>query len=242
MPKFETPFEQLADEGTVFLLNKPLEWTSFDVVNKLKWNLKKTFSKIKIGHAGTLDPLADGLLIVCCGKKTKTIESIQNQQKTYIAEIFIGATRPSFDRETEIDAHFETPDTSIEKIKSIVHSFVGKQMQFPPIFSAIKQEGKPVYLKARAGKEVVMTAKEIQIYKLEIVDYDFPILKLHIECSKGTYIRSLAHDIGKALNSGAYLQALKRTAIGNYKIDNAWEIEDLIEELKSQKELQPFKN
>lgn len=242
MPKFDIPFEQLAEEGTVFLLNKPLEWTSFDVVNKLKWNLKKTFSKIKIGHAGTLDPLADGLLIVCCGKKTKTIESIQNQQKTYIAEIFIGATRPSFDRETEIDAHFDTPDATFEKIKSVIHSFIGKQKQFPPIFSAIKQNGKPVYLKARAGKEVVMTAKEIEIYNLEIIDYQFPVLKLLVECSKGTYIRSLAHDIGKALNSGAYLHSLKRTAIGKYKIEDAWEIEDLVAALKRHKELEPFKS
>ena len=242
MPKFETPFHQLAEEGTVFLLNKPLEWTSFDVVNKLKWNLKKTFSKIKIGHAGTLDPLADGLLIVCCGKKTKTIESIQNQEKTYIAEIFLGATRPSYDRETEIDAHFETPDTSIEKITTVVHSFLGKQMQFPPIFSAVKQEGTPVYLKARAGKEVVMTAKEIEIYALEILDYHFPYLKVLVRCSKGTYIRSLAHDIGKALDSGAYLHGLTRTAIGNYKIEEAWKIEDLIEVLKNQKELQQIKN
>lgn len=242
MPKFDIPFEQLAEEGTVFLLNKPLEWTSFDVVNKLKWNLKKTFSKIKIGHAGTLDPLADGLLIVCCGKKTKTIESIQNQQKTYIAEIFIGATRHSFDRETEIDAHFDTPDATFEKIKSVIHSFIGKQKQFPPIFSAIKQNGKPVYLKARAGKEVVMTAKEIEIYNLEIIDYQFPVLKLLVECSKGTYIRSLAHDIGKALNSGAYLHSLKRTAIGKYKIEDAWEIEDLVAALKRHKELEPFKS
>lgn len=221
------------EEGMILLVNKPLNWTSFDIVNKIKWLSKRHIPKFKIGHAGTLDPLADGLLIVCTQMMTKQVETIQAQKKTYIATVFLGATRPSFDRETEIDATFPTEPFKRDEIIQVLNSFLGKQQQFPPAFSAIKQGGKPIYLKARKGIAVEIQSKEIEIFKIELMEYEFPFLKFEVDTSKGTYIRSLANDIGLRLNNGAYLHHLTRTKIGDYDLKNAWNIDDIEKELKT---------
>lgn len=225
--------EQIAS-GCVLLIDKPLTWTSFDAVNKIKSHFRKMQPKLKIGHAGTLDPLADGLLIICTQKFTKTIESIQIQKKTYVAQIFIGATRPSFDRETEIDATFPIDHITQDEIKKTLDSFIGVQQQFPPVYSAIKQGGKPIYLKARKGIEVEVKSKEIQIYSIDFQGYENQILTIEVSCSKGTYIRSLANDIGKKLNSGAYLHALTRTKIGEYDLANAYKMDDIIAQIRAE--------
>lgn len=221
------------EEGAILLVNKPLKWTSFDIVNKIKWLSKRHIPKLKIGHAGTLDPLADGLLIVCTQKMTKQVETIQAQPKTYIATLFLGATRPSFDRETEINQTFPTEHINLDNIKEVLEGFIGIQQQFPPAFSAIKQGGKPIYLKARKGIEVEIKSKEIEIYHIEILDYTFPYLKFEVKTSKGTYIRSLANDIGIRLQSGAYLHHLTRTKIGDYNLENGLEIDFIESTLKS---------
>jgi tRNA pseudouridine55 synthase len=223
--------QQIAS-GCVLLVDKPLTWTSFDAVNIIKSHFRKLQPKLKIGHAGTLDPLADGLLIICTQNFTKTIESIQIQKKTYVAEIFIGATRPSFDRETEIDQSFPFEHITEALIKETLESFLGVQQQFPPVFSAIKQGGKPIYLKARKGIEVEVKSKEIEIYHIEFQGYKNQILTIEVSCSKGTYIRSLANDIGKKLHSGAYLHALTRTKIGDYSLENAYKLDDLIAQIR----------
>ena len=215
---------QQISEGAILSINKPLGWTSFDVVRKLKFLLQKAVPKIKIGHAGTLDPLAEGLLIVCTQKMTKQVETIQSQHKTYIAKIFLGATRPSYDKETEIDQIFESNHINEDLVRKTLKSFEGEQEQIPPIFSAIKQEGKPVYLKARKGIDIEMKSKTIHIYEIELVRYDFPIIEIKVVVSKGTYIRSLAFDIGQRLDSGAYLDHLIRTQIGDYTLENAHQV------------------
>lgn len=212
-------------QGKIIALDKPLNWTSFDLVNKLKWKLKKQFKikKIKVGHAGTLDPKAIGLLIVCTGKATKQISDIQNAPKTYIATLKLGARTISFDTETEEILHTKTEHITIENIKDILPKFTGEIWQKPPIFSAIKKDGKRLYDLAREGKTTEIEARKITIFSLEIIAFDLPFVKLNVHCSKGTYIRSLANDLGLELGCGAYLFALQRTAIGNYsleKIDN----------------------
>lgn len=222
-------------EGSTLLINKPLHWTSFDVVNKLKGLLRKPLGKkFKIGHAGTLDPLATGLLIVCTGKNTKIIQGIQDAKKTYHATFFIGATRPSFDKETEIEATFPTEHITEEKIQAVAAGFIGVQAQMPPIFSAIKKEGKPIYLKARKGIEVIVEARQIEIEKFDITHIEMPLIEADIVCSKGTYIRSIAKDFGTRLESGAYLDGLIRTGIGENSLADAWEMEELIEYIKIQ--------
>jgi tRNA pseudouridine55 synthase len=218
---------QQISEGAILSINKPLGWTSFDVVRKLKFLLQKAVPKIKIGHAGTLDPLAEGLLIVCTQKMTKQVETIQSQHKTYIAKIFLGATRPSYDKETEIDQIFESNHITEDLVRETLKSFEGEQEQIPPIFSAIKQEGKPVYLKARKGIDIQMKSKTIHIYDIELIQYDFPIIEIKVVVSKGTYIRSLAFDIGQRLESGAYLDHLVRTQIGDYTLGKAHQINDI---------------
>ena len=218
---------QQISQGAILSINKPLGWTSFDVVRKLKFLLQKAVPKIKIGHAGTLDPLAEGLLIVCTQKMTKQVETIQSQHKTYVAKIFLGATRPSYDKETEIDQTFETNHINEDLVRKTLKTFEGEQEQIPPIFSAIKQDGKPVYLKARKGVEIEMKSKTIHIYEIALVRYEFPIIEIKVVVSKGTYIRSLAFDLGERLNSGAYLDHLVRTQIGDYKLENAHQITDL---------------
>lgn len=218
--------QDIAD-GAIIPVYKPLHWTSFDVVRKIQGLSRKAIPKLKIGHAGTLDPMAEGLLIVCTQKMTKQVEIIQSQKKTYIATIFLGATRPSYDLETEIDQRFETSHIDREMVENILSKFLGKQLQTPPIYSAVKQDGKPIYLKARKGIDVVIQPKEIEIFDIQILDYALPYLKIACTVSKGTYIRTLAKDIGESLQSGAYLDHLIRTKIGDYTSDNALSIDDL---------------
>ena len=220
--------------GQLLLIDKPLEWTSFQVVNKLRWHIRKTFQikKIKVGHAGTLDPLATGLLIICTGKKTKQIEQYQAQVKTYTGTLVLGSTTPSYDLETEIDATFSTTHITEELIHQTTAQFTGNIEQYPPIFSALKKGGKRLYEFAREGKEVEISARKIVVDFFNITAINGLEVDFEIQCSKGTYIRSLAHDFGKALNSGAHLAALRRTKIGDFSVDNAISVEAFIESLK----------
>lgn len=209
--------------GQVLYIDKAAGWTSFDVVKKLRFAIKNKYNlkKIKVGHAGTLDPLATGLVIICTGKKTKEIEKYQAQKKEYIAEFFIGAQTPSYDLETEITARFPTEHISSEKIFETAQKFIGKQMQIPPIFSAKQINGKRAYKIARAGLKPEMKAREIEIFEFEILETKLPLVKARISCSKGTYIRSIAYDFGKYLKSGGYLHKLRRTKIGDFDVSNA---------------------
>lgn len=218
-------------EGKVLLIDKPLEWTSFQVVNKLRWHIRKRFDlkKIKVGHAGTLDPLATGLLIICTGKQTKSIEQYQGQIKEYTGTFVIGATTPSYDLETTINETFPTDHITDDLIHQTTQQFIGKIQQKPPIFSAIKKDGKRLYELARQGKTTEIKSREITIEAFEITKIDFPNLEFRVVCSKGTYIRSLAHDYGKALNSGAHLSVLRRTKIGDFSVDKAQSIDEFVE-------------
>ena len=220
-------------EGQVLLIDKPLEWTSFQVVNKLRWHIRKRFNikKIKVGHAGTLDPLATGLLILCTGKFTKKIETYQAQVKEYTGEITLGGTTPSYDLETEVDKTFPTEHISEELIHQTTQQFIGEIDQKPPIFSAIKKDGKRLYELARAGETTEIKSRKITISEFEITKIDFPKVEFRVVCSKGTYIRSLAHDFGIALNSGAHLSALRRTKIGEFNVDNGMKIDEFIASL-----------
>ena len=213
-------------EGQILLFDKPLRWTSFDVVNKVRWLIKKQFGikKIKVGHAGTLDPLASGLLILCTGKMTKNIEQLMGKEKTYRAKIYFGATTPSYDLEREIDATFPNDHINEAEILKVLPDFTGKIQQKPPIHSAIKKGGKKLYEYARNNEETEIPSREVVIHQLDILNFDHPYLELQITCSKGTYVRSLAYDLGKALNSGAYLAGLERTKIGEYSVQNAMSI------------------
>ena len=213
--------------GQVLLFDKPLNWTSFQVVNKVRWLIRKSckIKKIKVGHAGTLDPLATGLLIICSGKFTKTIPELQGQIKEYTGTITIGATTPSFDLETEIDQKFPTEHISEELLQETTDKFIGEIEQTPPVFSALKKDGKRLYEYAREGKEVEVKKRKVEISEFEIDTTEFPNINFRVVCSKGTYIRSLAHEFGQALNSGAHLSALRRTKIGDYSVENAMDIE-----------------
>ena len=216
---------QLEDfkEGKVFLIDKPLTWTSFNAVSKIKWLIKKKFKvkKIKVGHAGTLDPLATGLLIICTGKFTKSIDEFQAQKKEYTGTITVGGTTPSYDMETEINETFEIKHITNDLILETAKSFIGEQDQFPPIFSALKKGGKRLYEMARAGEKVEVEARRINIEEFEITKVELPNIEFRTIVSKGTYIRSLAFDFGKRLKSGAYLSSLRRTKIGDFNVDNA---------------------
>ena len=222
-------------EGATLLVNKPLTWTSFDVVNKIRYQLKKTLNvkKIKVGHAGTLDPLATGLLIICTGKYTKKLAEFQGLDKEYTGVITLGATTPSYDKETEIDATFSIEHITKELIESVRISMIGEQAQMPPVFSAIKVNGQPMYKKARAGQEVKRDPRTIKIHEFELTQIELPDVQFRVVCSKGTYIRSLAYDFGKALNSGAHLAELCRTKIGDFQLENAWELDNLIKHIGS---------
>ena len=214
--------------GKLLLINKPINWTSFQVVNKIRWLIKSNYEikKIKVGHAGTLDPLAQGLLIVCTGKLTKKIAEYQDKKKSYSGTFFIGATTPSFDLETEIDSTYSIKNIDKKKLILASKKFLGKSKQSPPIFSAIKLKGKKLYDYARKGENVKLEKREINIYKFELTNINLPLVDFEIECSKGTYIRSIANDFGKELKSGAYLQNLVRTSIGDYKLKDALSITD----------------
>lgn len=219
--------------GQVLLINKPLTWTSFQVVNKLRWNIRQKFDlgKIKVGHAGTLDPLATGLLIICTGNFTKKIDEYQAQIKEYTGEITLGATTPSYDLETEVDETFPIDHITEELIQQTLKQFVGEIEQIPPMFSAIKMAGVRMYDLARQGKTREIQSRKITIETFEITEISLPKVQFRIVCSKGTYIRSLAYDFGKALNSGGYLSALRRTKIGDFDVNDAVEIEDFIANL-----------
>jgi tRNA pseudouridine55 synthase len=221
-------------DGQILLFNKPYVWTSFDLVRKVKFLLqnKLKLKKLKVGHAGTLDPLASGLLIVCTGKFTKKIDLIQAQPKEYIATIKLGATTPSFDLETEIDQEYPFEHISDSMIFEKLKNFIGEQDQIPPIFSAKRVDGKRAYEYARSGEELIMKPSHITIYDMEMLEYNAPILKVRVACSKGTYIRSLARDIGLALNSGGHLTNLVRTKIGDYSVENAMNIEDFEKQIQ----------
>lgn len=210
-------------EGQILLIDKPLTWSSFQAVNKLKYILKRQYDlpkKFKIGHAGTLDPLATGLLIVCTGKFTKRITEIQAQAKEYTGTFTVGATTPSYDLETEVDATFPTEHITSELIQETVKQFIGEIDQKPPVFSAIKKDGKRLYEHAREGSEVEIAFRKTTIHEFEITKFDLPEIEFRVVCSKGTYIRSLAYDFGKALNSGAHLTVLRRTKIGDYSVED----------------------
>ncbi len=210
-------------EGQILLIDKPLTWTSFQAVNALKWAIRRKFElkKIKIGHAGTLDPLATGLLLVCTGKFTKRIIELQGQVKEYTGTITLGATTPSYDLETEVDNTYPTEHITEELIHRATEQFIGEIQQFPPVFSALKKDGKRLYEYAREGKEVEIKSRSVEIHKFEITHIEMPNITFRVVCSKGTYIRSLANDFGKALDSGAHLSSLRRTKIGDFNVDNA---------------------
>ncbi len=221
--------------GQVLLIDKPLKWSSFQAVNKLKYALKNQYDlpkKFKIGHAGTLDPLATGLLIICTGKFTKTISEIQAQTKEYTGTITVGATTLSYDLETEIDANFPTEHITEALIIETTKQFLGEIDQKPPVYSAIKKDGKRLYEHARAGEVVEIQSRKTTIYEFEITRIALPEIDFRVQCSKGTYIRSLAYDFGLALNSGGHLTALRRTKIGNYSAENAILPDDFVENLK----------
>jgi len=221
-------------EGNVFLVDKPLGWSSFDVVKNIKslfWRTDKT--KLKIGHAGTLDPLATGLLVICTGKKTKIIDSFLNDHKAYSGSIYLGATRPSFDRETEIDASFAIQDISEDMIRTTAASFMGEQEQLPPVFSAVKIGGKRAYEKARKGQDVEVRPRRIEIFRFDITGIEDNLIHFYIKCSKGTYIRSIASDFGKKLNNGAYLHALRREQSGDFDVKDAYSMDDIMQTLRN---------
>jgi tRNA pseudouridine55 synthase len=218
-------------EGEIILIDKPSDWTSFDVVNKIKFALKKNYGTVKIGHAGTLDPKATGLLILCTGKKTKDIQQIQDAEKEYTGTFFLGGTTECYDSEKPVNQTFDISQILHEAILKCAESFVGVQEQFPPIHSAVKIDGKRAYSLARQGKEVAIRPKQITIRTFEITGIELPLIHFRVECTKGTYIRSLAHDFGKRLNNGAYLFALRRTKIGTYSVDDALKLEDFVQSL-----------
>ncbi len=213
-------------KGEVLLVDKEMEWTSFDAVNSIRGSLRKKYNikKFKVGHAGTLDPLATGLLIVCTGKATKTIDSIQGQEKVYTGSIFLGATTPSLDSETEIDKTFPTEHITDEMIYEAATTFEGEIEQIPPVFSALKINGKRAYQYARNDEEVVMKPRNVFIHHFKITNINLPELHFEVKCSKGTYIRSLARDFGTQINSGGYLSSLRRTKIGDYSVEDALKV------------------
>lgn len=223
-------------KGQVLLIDKPLQWTSFQVVNKLRWEIRRAFNikKIKVGHAGTLDPLATGLLVICTGKMTKQIDTFQAQIKEYTGTFVLGSTTPSYDLETEIDQLYPTEHISQDLITGITSQFIGDIEQIPPVFSAIKKEGKRLYEFARAGETVEIKSRSVHISEFEITNIEGMQVDFRVVCSKGTYIRSLANDFGKALNSGAHLVALRRTKIGDFNIKDALTPEEFIASLPSE--------
>lgn len=216
--------------GLTILVDKPYKWTSFDVVNKIRWNLKKQLGvkNVKVGHAGTLDPLATGLLVLCLGKHTKLIEGLTNDTKTYTGTFLLGKTTPSYDLETEFNEQFDISHIDHAQLEEVRASFLGKQAQFPPIYSAKQIDGKRAYDLARAGKMVEMREVQIEIMDFSIDATRFPEIDFQVTCSKGTYIRSLAHDFGLRLFAGATLIALRRTQSGNFHIDDAKSVEEWI--------------
>ena len=222
-------------EGCTIVVDKPYTWTSFDVVNKIRWNLKQALGvkNIKVGHAGTLDPLATGLLIICTGKNTKLIDQIMVGEKTYTGTILLGKTTPSYDLETEYDQEFPVEHITSELLEEVRKTFLGEIQQVPPIFSAKQVDGKRAYDLARAGKEVILKSNAIHISSFTLSMDRFPEIDFEISCSKGTYIRSIAYDFGKALNSGGVLTSLRRTKSGHYSLENSKTVDDWIKFIHS---------
>jgi tRNA pseudouridine55 synthase len=218
--------------GELLLVNKPYEWTSFDVVGKLRNSFKPL--KLKVGHAGTLDPLATGLLIICTGKMTKQIDTFQAEEKEYTGTLILGATTPSYDMETEPEEQFDTSSLSTEQIHNACKQFTGDIQQYPPAHSAIKIGGERLYEKARRGEEVELRLRNVTINEFEITRIELPEVDFRVVCSKGTYIRSLVNDFGKALSNGAYLSKLTRTRSGNFRIEDAWEVPDLVSVIRAE--------
>lgn len=223
-------------KGELILIDKPYTWTSFDVVKSVKGQARRItgIKRIKVGHAGTLDPLATGLLLICTGKKTKEIEGFQAQEKEYTGTIYLGATTPCFDLEQEVDKRFDISEITEEQVRNTTSQFLGEIEQIPPIFSAIKIDGKRAYEYARNNEEVKIKSKKISIYEFELTRIELPEIDFRIRCSKGTYIRSIARDFGLALNNGAYLTALRRTKIGDYSVEDAMtpaEFKELVRDL-----------
>ena len=227
-------------EGEIIYIDKPYKWTSFGVVNKVRYFVcrKQGVKKIKVGHAGTLDPLATGVMILCTGKATKKIEDFQYQTKEYIATLMLGATTPSFDLEKEIDATYPTEHITRELVEETLKQFVGEIQQVPPTFSACKVNGKRAYELARKGNDVELKAKTLVIDEIELLECELPVIKIRVVCSKGTYIRALARDIGQALNCGAHLTALQRTRVGDVTLDKCMQLDDF-EAWIEQQEIEP---
>lgn len=228
-----TPLEKDVEKyqpGFLMVFNKPYRWTSADVVRKVKFTLKRHFHHdIKVGHAGTLDPLATGILIICAGRATKSAELIQAGRKEYIAEITLGATTPSFDLEKEIDAEYPYEHITEDSVRQTIKTFIGKQEQYPPVFSAKYVDGMRAYEKARSGETVELQPATIEIFDIELIDFNLPKITVRVECSKGTYIRALARDLGTALNSGGHLTSLTRTASGSFRIEDSLDMDKFIE-------------
>lgn len=220
-------------EGYVAVIDKPYEWTSADVVRKIKFQLRKCgYPKIKIGHAGTLDPLATGILLVCIGRATKQVEALQAEEKEYVAELMLGATTPSGDMEHEVDQTYPTEHITREMVEEALKGLMGEREQLPPLYSAKKVQGVRAYEFARAGEEVELKKALINIYEMELVEWDMPRIKIRVRCSKGTYIRSLAFEIGEAVQSGAYLTSLRRTRSGGYTVEKSHTLDDFMEKLR----------
>lgn len=219
------------EEGQVLLFDKPVYWTSFDLVNKVRLMIRNTFGlkKIKVGHAGTLDPLASGLMIICTGKATKTIDGFRDLDKEYVATFQLGETTPSFDQETETDNHYPTDHIDEQLVKEVLRSFIGEQKQLPPMYSAKLIQGKRAYEFARKGEEKELEPVTVFFREIELISFDMPRITVRLLCSKGTYVRSFARDLGQALKSGSYLSSLQRTAIGNYHVKNSYNIENFKE-------------
>lgn len=220
-------------EGEVLLIDKPLGWTSFDVVNSLRYFICKVnnIKKLKVGHAGTLDPMATGLLIICTGKMTKQIDRFQGMSKVYVGQMCLGATTPSYDKETKPDRQFDISALSLEKLQANSRLFLGEIDQVPPLYSAIKINGERAYKLARKKEDVKLKSRKVIIHQFDIVNYDPPNAEFYVKCSKGTYIRSLVRDFGESLNNGAYLTALRRTQIGEYSLSDARSPESFKEEV-----------
>lgn len=219
-------------EGYVAVIDKPLEWTSTDVVRKIKFRLNRMgYRKIKVGHAGTLDPLATGILLVCIGRATKRVDELQAERKEYVAELTLGATTPSYDMEHPVDRTYPTDHITREKVEAALQSLTGERLQAPPIYSAKKVEGVRAYEFARAGEDIELRKALINIYSITLEEYSMPRIRIRVECSKGTYIRSLAQEIGEALDSGAYLTSLRRTRSGDFTVENATSLDDFLTNL-----------
>lgn len=220
------------EDGYIAVVDKPLQWTSADVVRKIKFTLRKLgYRKIKVGHTGTLDPLATGILVVCIGRATKLVDALQAEEKEYVADVMLGATTPSFDLEHPVDRTYPWEHIDREAVGEALRSLTGERLQTPPLYSAKKIDGTRAYELARAGEEVEMKRAAVNIYDLELTEYALPRIRIRVRCSKGTYIRSLAQEIGEALRSGAHLTSLRRTRSGGFTLDGAWQLDDLLENL-----------